>query len=99
MKNRTETVKMNRKINCLNKTIKRTETDPKLKTESEPKPNHQTETNLSVLVGFYFHKNRTVFLNFGSEPIRNRTKPNRCPPLVTKIFENKMILAVLIFFK
>lgn len=57
MKNRTETVKMNQKTDCLNKTIKRTETDPKLKTESEPKPK-PTYRFWSV---FIKNKNRTVF--------------------------------------
>ena len=67
-KNQTEneTIKMNRKTNCLNKTLKRTEIDPKLKTDSKPKPTYQ----------FRFG---TVFLNFRSEPIQNLkfiSKPN-----------------------
>lgn len=45
LKNQTKnrTVKMNRKTDCLNKTVKRTKTNPKSK----------TETDLSVLIRFF----------------------------------------------
>ena len=49
MKNQTKSqiVKMNRKTNCLNKTVKRTETENQIRTNPKPKIYPETETNRS----------------------------------------------------
>ena len=66
-----------------NKTVKRTETENWNRTEIKLKPTYRFR------FGFYFRKDRMIFLIFGLKPIRtqkfilkpNRTEPNRCPPL------------------
>lgn len=74
---------MNKKTDCLNKTVKRTKIDPKSKIDSEP--------------NFIFIKTERFFFKILDQNrfetknlFRNRIEPSECPPLA--IYNFDMIL-------